>query len=243
MLASQFRSLNKSKDTHPYVFFYQLSDSLEICLDGKTYGNDSRFCRRSSDYNAELRHCIDKGSLHLFIVTLKTIEKNQEIVLPPDSSCGGNGLPSPLPSISHDLREIKKPVIQNGGGGASSPDEAPLKERKRKERKKVKRTLKEGRNNIRKRQPSSVEHEEEEEEEEEAPPPPPPPADEAVMSPPPINGDESPAQSDLNSPVKSTKQSPGKLGLPDSSGLIVGVNTINYDASSSVKNKAKVNMN
>ena len=35
--------------------------------------------------------------------------------------------------------------------------------------------------------------------------------------------------------------SPTKLGLPDNSGLIVGVNTINYDASSSVRNKAKVN--
>ena len=31
------------------------------------------------------------------------------------------------------------------------------------------------------------------------------------------------------------------MGLPDNSGLIVGVNTINYDASSSVRNKAKVN--
>ena len=29
------------------------------------------------------------------------------------------------------------------------------------------------------------------------------------------------------------------MGLPDNSGLIVGVNTINYDASSSVRNKAK----
>ena len=33
---------------------------------------------------------------------------------------------------------------------------------------------------------------------------------------------------------------PSMLGLPDNKGLIVGVNTINYDASSSVKNKAKV---
>ena len=30
-----------------------------------------------------------------------------------------------------------------------------------------------------------------------------------------------------------------KMGLPDRSGVIVGVNTINYDASSSVHNKAK----
>ena len=45
-----------------------------------------------------------------------------------------------------------------------------------------------------------------------------------------------------NGPVnslKGTSGSPSKLGLPDSSGLIVGVNTINYDASSSVRNKAK----
>merc|ERR1711981_1365620 len=70
------------------------------------YGNDSRFCRRSSnDYNAELRHVIDKGSLHLFIITLKSVEKNQEILLPPDSSCRPQES-SPLPSINADLREI-----------------------------------------------------------------------------------------------------------------------------------------
>jgi len=41
------------------------------------------------------------------------------------------------------------------------------------------------------------------------------------------------------SPTRPVKPSPGKLGLPDNSGLIVGVNTINYDASSSLRNKAK----
>ena len=41
------------------------------------------------------------------------------------------------------------------------------------------------------------------------------------------------------SPVRPVKPSPGKMGLPDNSGLIVGVNTINYDASSSLRNKAK----
>jgi hypothetical protein len=44
-----------SSSANPYVFFYQVSDSLEICLDGKTYGNDARFCRRAHDHNAELR--------------------------------------------------------------------------------------------------------------------------------------------------------------------------------------------
>ena len=85
-----------------------LGDVLEICLDGKTYGNDGRFCRRSAAYNAELRHVIDKGSLHLFIVAVKSIEKNQEILLPPELN---DDEQSPLPSINSDLREInKKPL-------------------------------------------------------------------------------------------------------------------------------------
>ena len=66
MLAKQYRESNKAKGDGlipPYVFFYQLSDTLEICLDGKTYGNDGRFCRRSATYNAELKHVIDKGKI------------------------------------------------------------------------------------------------------------------------------------------------------------------------------------
>merc|ERR1712020_355654 len=132
MLATQYRAANKKSPrsgqndnsllpVNPYVFFYQLSDSLEICLDGKTYGNDSRFCRRSpNDYNAELRHFIDKGSLHLFIITRKSVEKNQEILLPPDSSCLPQ-LSSPLPSINADLREITMKGSKQISNGISSP--------------------------------------------------------------------------------------------------------------------------
>ena len=71
MLASQYKAPNKKHVQPPYVFFYQVGDVLEICLDGKTYGNDGRFCRRSAAFNAELKHVIDKGSLHLFIVAVK----------------------------------------------------------------------------------------------------------------------------------------------------------------------------
>jgi hypothetical protein len=51
--------------------------------------------------------------------------------------------------------------------------------------------------------------------------------------------------SEASTPIKGQhKSSPtggtSKLGLPDNKGLIVGVNTINYDASSSVRNKTKV---
>ena len=66
MLASQYRNHGSKKSeqmtTPPYVFFYKLGDILDICMDGKTYGNDGRFCRRSATHNAELRHIIDKGN-------------------------------------------------------------------------------------------------------------------------------------------------------------------------------------
>ena len=46
MLATQHRQqLKQSRVTQPspYVSYYHLNDKLEICLDGNTYGNDSRF--------------------------------------------------------------------------------------------------------------------------------------------------------------------------------------------------------
>ena len=55
-------------------------------MDGKTYGNDSRYCRRadskSGEANAVVRHHLDKGSLHLYIVASRNIDRNQEILLP-----------------------------------------------------------------------------------------------------------------------------------------------------------------
>jgi hypothetical protein len=77
MLASQYRAASRGKPQSPFVLFYQLNDTTEIAVDEKTYGNDSRFCRRSANYNADLKHIIDKGSLHIFIVAIKSIEKNQ----------------------------------------------------------------------------------------------------------------------------------------------------------------------
>merc|ERR1712223_1347886 len=50
---------------------------------------------------------------------------------------------------------------------------------------------------------------------------------------------KSPSKNGPNACPKGGSGSPSKLGLPDTGGLIVGVNTINYDASSSVRNKAK----
>merc|ERR1712141_567661 len=189
---------------------------------------------------------IDKGSLHLFIVAVKSIDKNQEILLPPD-------IPDePLPSINADLREIKKPL----NGLLNSPEEAPLKKKK-----KVKVMLKsptstKNERKTTKKTPAKVKSEpppppekpvpvkkEIKKEEPEVAPPIVPIKDETL-----VNGikeedieEEDDEEKPVASPLKNgpTKGSPTKMGLPDSSGLIVGVNTINYDASSSVKNKAK----
>lgn len=50
-------------------------------MDTRTYGNDARFVRRSCKPNAEVKHCIEKGTLHLYIVTTCAIEKNAEITI------------------------------------------------------------------------------------------------------------------------------------------------------------------
>lgn len=70
----------------PFLFFYRLQkDNTEVCVDTRTYGNDARFIRRSCKPNAELRHCIEKGVLHLYIVTVNTVEKNMELTIKHES--------------------------------------------------------------------------------------------------------------------------------------------------------------
>lgn len=91
MLSIQYKPFCKIQNREspqrpgPYVFFYQLQgDGIEICVDTRTYGNDARYVRRSCKPNAELKHCIEKGTLHLFIVTSMPIEKNTEITIQHD---------------------------------------------------------------------------------------------------------------------------------------------------------------
>ncbi|XP_050531789.1 uncharacterized protein LOC126900251 [Daktulosphaira vitifoliae] len=71
--------------TDPYVFFYLVRFSsdcdIEVCVDCRTYGNDARFVRRSCKPNAELKHYVEKGSIHLYIVANQYIEKNSEITI------------------------------------------------------------------------------------------------------------------------------------------------------------------
>ncbi|XP_070157688.1 uncharacterized protein Upset isoform X1 [Polyergus mexicanus] len=88
MLSTQHRSQHPqggrqhAQRPGPFVFFYRLPrDGTEVCVDTRTYGNDARFVRRSCKPNAEVKHCIEKGTLHLYIVTTCAIEKNAEITI------------------------------------------------------------------------------------------------------------------------------------------------------------------
>lgn len=88
MLSTQHRTAHSGALTTrqqrpgPFLFFYRLQkDNTEVCVDTRTYGNIARFVRRSCQPNAELRHCIEKGVLHLYIVTVVTVEKNLELTI------------------------------------------------------------------------------------------------------------------------------------------------------------------
>uniref|UniRef100_A0A1Y1NA62 SET domain-containing protein n=1 Tax=Photinus pyralis TaxID=7054 RepID=A0A1Y1NA62_PHOPY len=70
----------------PFLFFYRLhKDNTEVCVDTRTYGNEARFIRRSCKPNSELRHCIEKGVLHLYIFTVTAVEKNCELTIKHES--------------------------------------------------------------------------------------------------------------------------------------------------------------
>ncbi|XP_066157225.1 microtubule-associated protein 1B isoform X1 [Euwallacea fornicatus] len=89
MLSTQHRNSGGSLTTRqhtqkpgPFLFFYRLhKDNTEVCVDTRTYGNSARFIRRSCKPNAELQHCIEKGVLHLYIVSLTNVEKNCELTI------------------------------------------------------------------------------------------------------------------------------------------------------------------
>lgn len=89
MLSTQHRLIShggsfttRQQRPGPLLFFYRLQkDNTEVCVDTRTYGNIARFIRRSCKPNAELRHCIEKGVLHLYIVTTIQVDKNLELTI------------------------------------------------------------------------------------------------------------------------------------------------------------------
>ncbi|XP_077285218.1 SET domain-containing protein upSET [Arctopsyche grandis] len=83
----QLSSRVGSQRPGPFLFFYRLpQDSTQICIDTRTYGNEARFIRRSCKPNAELQHCIIKGALHVYLVTVGSVQSNTEITIRHDST-------------------------------------------------------------------------------------------------------------------------------------------------------------
>lgn len=128
-----------SQKPGPFVFFYRLpKDNTQICIDTRTYGNEARFVRRSCKPNAELQHCIVKGALHVYLVTIGIIQSNTEITVGHDTdgskqpcACGNpkhckiNGLSSMMTrkSVDYPPREKRS---RNRCLSSSSPLSPPL---------------------------------------------------------------------------------------------------------------------
>uniref|UniRef100_A0A8C5ABC8 Lysine (K)-specific methyltransferase 2E n=1 Tax=Gadus morhua TaxID=8049 RepID=A0A8C5ABC8_GADMO len=91
MLRQQFEANGYFfKRPYPFVLFYSKFDGLEMCVDARSFGNEARFIRRSCTPNAEVRHVIEDGMLHLYIYSLRPIGKGTEITIGFDfdySSC------------------------------------------------------------------------------------------------------------------------------------------------------------
>ncbi|KAK6639778.1 hypothetical protein RUM43_008053 [Polyplax serrata] len=64
------------------LFFYRFpKDDSEIVVDGTGQENLTRYARRSCRPNAQMKHCIVKGSLRLYLVAGEDMGKNQEITI------------------------------------------------------------------------------------------------------------------------------------------------------------------
>uniref|UniRef100_A0A8C5SE20 SET domain containing 5 n=1 Tax=Laticauda laticaudata TaxID=8630 RepID=A0A8C5SE20_LATLA len=69
------------KKPYPFVLFYSKFNSVEMCVDARTFGNDARFIRRSCTPNAEVRHVIADGMIHLCIYAIASIAKDAEVTI------------------------------------------------------------------------------------------------------------------------------------------------------------------
>uniref|UniRef100_A0A3B1K7B6 SET domain containing 5 n=1 Tax=Astyanax mexicanus TaxID=7994 RepID=A0A3B1K7B6_ASTMX len=69
------------KKPYPFVLFYSKFNETEMCVDARTFGNDARFIRRSCTPNAEVRHMIAEGMIHLCIYAVTRISKDSEVTI------------------------------------------------------------------------------------------------------------------------------------------------------------------
>nr|XP_048692333.1 inactive histone-lysine N-methyltransferase 2E isoform X4 [Caretta caretta] len=89
MLREQFEANGYFfKRPYPFVLFYSKFHGLEMCVDARTFGNEARFIRRSCTPNAEVRHVIEDGTIHLYIYSIQNIPKGTEITIAFDFDYG-----------------------------------------------------------------------------------------------------------------------------------------------------------
>uniref|UniRef100_A0A2K5DMR1 Inactive histone-lysine N-methyltransferase 2E n=1 Tax=Aotus nancymaae TaxID=37293 RepID=A0A2K5DMR1_AOTNA len=89
MLREQFEANGYFfKRPYPFVLFYSKFHGLEMCVDARTFGNEARFIRRSCTPNAEVRHEIQDGTIHLYIYSIQSIPKGTEITIAFDFDYG-----------------------------------------------------------------------------------------------------------------------------------------------------------
>ncbi|XP_076012562.1 histone-lysine N-methyltransferase SETD5 isoform X2 [Genypterus blacodes] len=69
------------KKPYPFVLFYSKFNDVEMCVDARTFGNDARFIRRSCTPNAEVRHMIAEGMIHLCIYAVSQVTKDAEVTI------------------------------------------------------------------------------------------------------------------------------------------------------------------
>ncbi|XP_041442462.1 inactive histone-lysine N-methyltransferase 2E isoform X2 [Xenopus laevis] len=82
MLREQFEANGYFfKRPYPFILFYSKFHGLEMCVDARTFGNEARFIRRSCTPNAEVRHVIEEGTIHLYIYSISSVPKGAEITI------------------------------------------------------------------------------------------------------------------------------------------------------------------
>ncbi|KAK4020878.1 inactive histone-lysine N-methyltransferase 2E isoform X2 [Daphnia magna] len=90
----------------PHIIFHHLlasstdntTPAVEMCVDGRSYGNEARFVWQSCQPNAEIKHKVEKGSVHLFLVAKTDILESEEITVVHDVK---NPLPCPYEGCPH----------------------------------------------------------------------------------------------------------------------------------------------
>ncbi|XP_071816023.1 uncharacterized protein [Apostichopus japonicus] len=72
---------NHSKQLESFMFVYSSFCNTEMILNAGSHDNIARFTRKSCCPNAEIRHMIFDGEIHLYLFALKDIGSNSEVTL------------------------------------------------------------------------------------------------------------------------------------------------------------------